>query len=156
MKPAKKLLNGNVPTRQQYKNWIMPVHKIHNMYASISFKRIGVDFLYSVKRLFTTGRNCILPIKIQVWKNCFWKNFPKFAEAMASLVVFARISKVYVSLVIANGDLTNKNTAEITRLYHLACTLDPNSGDKPKVLLEHGSESLFITQVDQLTVAFKR
>ncbi|OUC44589.1 hypothetical protein D917_08968 [Trichinella nativa] len=42
--------------------------------------------------------------------------------------------------VAANGDLTNKNTAEITRLYHLACTLDPNNGDKPKVLLEHGSE----------------
>ena len=36
IKPARKALNGKVPTRRQYANWMIPVKKMARIYASIS------------------------------------------------------------------------------------------------------------------------
>lgn len=47
MNPDKKLLNGNVPTRRQYRNWNAPVSRMYSRYASTSFSLIGVVVVYS-------------------------------------------------------------------------------------------------------------
>lgn len=54
MKPLRKLLKGKVPTRQQYTNWITPVRKTYNKYASIIFNFLGVFFVYSDQNLYST------------------------------------------------------------------------------------------------------
>ena len=43
IKPDKKELNGNVPTRQQYTNCTMPLSIMYSKYASIIFIFFGVD-----------------------------------------------------------------------------------------------------------------
>jgi hypothetical protein len=47
MKPDKKELKGNVPTKQQYPNWKIPVNITYTKYASMIFNFLGVDCMYS-------------------------------------------------------------------------------------------------------------
>uniref|UniRef100_A0A5S6QPY6 Adenine phosphoribosyltransferase n=1 Tax=Trichuris muris TaxID=70415 RepID=A0A5S6QPY6_TRIMR len=63
MKPAKKLLNGNVPTIAQYTNCSTPVKKVHSMYASMIFSRWGVCLLYSSNARLATRQNSISETK---------------------------------------------------------------------------------------------
>lgn len=47
MKPDRKLLNGKVPTRRQYRNCSAPVNKMYSKYASTTFSLLGVVVVYS-------------------------------------------------------------------------------------------------------------
>lgn len=47
MKPAKKLLNGKVPTSKQYRNSKAPVINMYSKYASITLSLFGVVVAYS-------------------------------------------------------------------------------------------------------------
>lgn len=47
MKPAKKLLNGKVPTNKQYRNWKAPVTTMYTKYASINLSLVDVRLAYS-------------------------------------------------------------------------------------------------------------
>lgn len=47
MKPLRKELNGKVPTRQQYTNWMTAVRNTYRRYASMIFSFLGVFALYS-------------------------------------------------------------------------------------------------------------
>lgn len=47
MKPLRKELNGKVPTRQQYTNWMTAVKNTYKRYASMIFSFLGVFAVYS-------------------------------------------------------------------------------------------------------------